>query len=291
MGLTGTAARLAVVDAAAQVGVPAESVEVMRIGTNAVVRLDAKVVARVAGAGTDAARPVAVARWLASVDYPAVRALDVPQPVRSGDLLVTFWCSVGDGTTYAPIADVARLLRDLHAEQPPETPELAEVQPFGRPGDPLPEFPDLDSADARFLSERYAWARLTFPTLPFVLPHGVIHGDANVGNVLQDADRSPVLIDLDSFALGPREWDLIQTALFYDRLGWHTESEYRTFVDVYGYDIMQWPAYPALADMREVAMTAWLARKAGDSSTTLAEAAKRVQDMRSGGRRRDWGAY
>ena len=40
------------------------------------------------------------------------------------------------------------------------------------------------------------------------------------------------VFDLDSFAVGPREWDLVQTALFYDRLGWHTREEYRTFVEV-----------------------------------------------------------
>ena len=79
---------------------------------------------------------------------------------------------------------------------------------------------------------------------------GVIHGDANVGNVLLDERGQAVLIDLDSFSMGPREWDLIQTALFYDRLGWHTEEEYRTFVEVYGYDIMQWDGYETLADMR-----------------------------------------
>jgi len=58
------------------------------------------------------------------------------------------------------------------------------------------------------------------------------------------ADGDPVLIDPDSFAAGPREWDLVQTALFYDRFGWHNAKEYRTFVDVYGFDIMDWSGYP-----------------------------------------------
>ena len=105
-----------------------------------------------------------------------------------------------------------------------------------------------------------------FPTLDFPLGVGVIHGDANVGNVLLDEHGQAVLIDLDSFSIGPREWDLIQTALFADRLGWHTEEEYRTFVEVYGYDITQWDGYETLADMREVAMTAWLSRKAADDA-------------------------
>jgi hypothetical protein len=100
-----------------------------------------------------------------------------------------------------------------------------------------------------------------------------------------------VLLDLDSFSVGPREWDLIQTALFYDRLGWHTKDEYRTFVEVYGYDIMQWDGYETLADLREVAMTVWLSKKAAGDASAAAEARKRIAAMRSGGSRRDWGAY
>ncbi|MGH3568173.1 MAG: phosphotransferase family protein [Pseudonocardia sp.] len=82
--------------------------------------------------------------------------------------------------------------------------------------------------------------------LPFALPRGHIHGDANVGNVICDDRGHAVLIDLDSFAIGAREWDLIQTALFFDRLGWHTEEEYREFVEVYGYDITSRPARSAV---------------------------------------------
>jgi len=100
-----------------------------------------------------------------------------------------------------------------------------------------------------------------------------------------------VLIDLDSFSIGPREWDLIQTALFADRLGWHTAEEYRSFVEVYGYDIMKWDGYETLADMREVAMTAWLAKKAATDEKAAAEVHKRITAMRTGGSRRDWGAY
>ena len=104
-------------------------------------------------------------------------------------------------------------------------------------------------------------------------------------------DGRAVLIDLDSFSRGPREWDLIQTAIFYDRFGWHTAEEYETFVRIYGYDIMGWSGYRDLANMREVAMTAWLSRKAVNSARSAAEAAKRLSAMRTGASRRDWSAY
>jgi hypothetical protein len=48
---------------------------------------------------------------------------------------------------------------------------------------------------------------------------------------LVGAHGQAVLIDFGSFSIGPREWDLIQTALFADRLGWHIAEEYRAFVE------------------------------------------------------------
>ena len=104
-------------------------------------------------------------------------------------------------------------------------------------------------------------------------------------------DGKPVLIDLDSFCVGPREWDLVQTALFYDRFGWHTEVEYRTFVDVYGFDLMEWPGYQVLADYREISMTLWLAGKAENDKASAAEVHKRVEAIRTGGSRRDWAPF
>jgi hypothetical protein len=58
------------------------------------------------------------------------------------------------------------------------------------------------------------------------------------------------MIDLDDFATGPREWGLIQTAIYYDRFRWHPQGKYEAFTKAYGYDIMQWPGYPVLADIR-----------------------------------------
>jgi aminoglycoside phosphotransferase (APT) family kinase protein len=239
-----------------------------------------------------AVRQVAIARWLVSIGYPVNHALPVSQPVKLAEAVVTFWESVGDGTVYAPIADVASVIRQLHTivERPPDV-DLPELLPLGEVGGPLPPFRSLDSDDARFLRSRVEWARTEFSRLEFALPSGLIHGDANVGNVLSGKDGRPVVIDLDSFAVGPREWDLIQTAIFYDRFGWHSREEYETFVAVYGYDVMKWSGYSTLADIREIAMVAWLSTKAGESSSTAAEAGKRINAIRTGASRRDWGPY
>jgi aminoglycoside phosphotransferase (APT) family kinase protein len=289
------AARRGLVVACGRVGLEASRIELIRVGTNAVFRVGPDVVGRVVRRNGESAkkieRQVAVAGWLASIDFPATRLLSVDQPIVVDDVLVSLWESAGDSDSYAPIADVASVIRRLHDLDSPPGIDLPELRPFGEVPDPMPEFSGLDADDAKFLCSRITWARSEFYSLPFALPFGVLHGDANVGNVLRGRDGKPVLIDLDDFAVGPREWDLIQTAIFYDRFGWHSLDEYRTFVAVYGYDIMTWSGYSQLADMREVAMVSWIAKKAGESRGAAGEARKRINAMRSGGSRRDWGPY
>ncbi|MGH3615504.1 MAG: aminoglycoside phosphotransferase family protein [Pseudonocardia sp.] len=292
--LTEENARRALTSACQRLGLPSTGAELIRIGSNAVFRVDGDTIARVApslGHQENARKQIDVARWLARVGYPAVRALDVEQPVEADGRVVTFWESIAPETRYAPIGDVARLIRRLHALDAPPDVRLPDLQPFGAPGDPLPDLPSISSEDVEFLHERIAWARGRFSELPYALPRGIVHGDANVGNVLVDTGGRAVLIDLDGFSVGPREWDLVQTALFADRLGWHSRQEYEEFAEVYGHDLLTWSGYGDLADMREVAMTTWLCRKAADSPAIAAEARKRVQAIRTGSSRLDWGAY
>ena len=119
----------------------------------------------------------------------------------------------------------------------------------------------------------------------------MIHGDAGIGNVLHDSQGRPVVIDLDGFAIGPREWDLALTAIYYDSFGWHTRDEYETFVRVYGFDIMQWPGYPTMRAVREFLMVTWVIQRAGDSQRIAAEASKRIAALRTGASRKDWQPY
>ena len=141
------------------------------------------------------------------------------------------------------------------------------------------------------IKRRLAELQPAYEAMEFELERGVIHGDANVGNVIRDRSGAPLLADLDSFAIGPREWDLVLTALYFERFGWHTEREYRQFVDGYGFDIMQWSGYQVMADVRELLMVAWLAEKAVSEATAAEEFARRVETLRSGGSRRDWRAF
>lgn len=118
-----------------------------------------------------------------------------------------------------------------------------------------------DGSDVAGCSERQH-ERLTF-----ALRSGPVHGDANIGNILRrQSDGIAVLTDLDGFAFGPREWDLVLTAMYYERFGWHTEREYQEFVAVYEFDVMSWRGYPVLRDIRELLMVAWLAQNMRESA-------------------------
>ena len=109
----------------------------LRVGSNAVYRLKPPVIVRVSRPGADASqvrRTVAVARWLESARYPAVRAVDVDQPVAVDGHLVTFWEAVSDdGDQYASTAEVAEVLVKLHALTAPADLHLPELAPFAKP--------------------------------------------------------------------------------------------------------------------------------------------------------------
>jgi aminoglycoside phosphotransferase (APT) family kinase protein len=256
-------------------GLNADGARLMRIGSNAVYHLIGPVVVRISrnqGDLDQARRTVAVARWLESAGYPAVRAVGVDQPVEIDGHAVTFWRSVSeDGQQYANISEVAEVLAELHRLDAPADLHLPPLAPFDSAAKRIASSDWLSPDDRNFLIGQLAIMQEEYASLEFALPQGIIHGDANVGNVLHDAQGNPVVIDLDGFAVGPREWDLILTAIYYDSFGWHTREEYETFAGVYGFDIMQWPGYPVLRAVREFLMITWVIQGAGGSQKVAAE--------------------
>ena len=276
-------------------GLDADGARLLRMGSNAVYHLTAPVVVRISRGDADierARRTVAVARWLESVDYPAVRVIDVDQPVIMDGYVATFWQSVSnDGQQYATVGEVAEVLVRLHRLAAPADLHLPELAPFENAAKRIAASAWLNSGDREFLTERLASLQEEYANLEFVLRPGVIHGDAGIGNVLHDSGGKPVVIDLDGFAIGPREWDLALTAIYYDSFGWHTRHEYETFVGVYGFDITQWPGYPVMRAVREFLMATWVIQKASESESVAAEASKRIVALRTGASRKDWEPY
>src|SRR5271154_3815396 len=100
--------------ASAIAGIDAGGARLLRVGSNTVYRLQAPVIARISRPGADAGhvrRTVAVARWLESAGYPAVRLADVDQPVVINRQVITFWQAVSDDSDqYASVAEVAEVL-------------------------------------------------------------------------------------------------------------------------------------------------------------------------------------
>jgi aminoglycoside phosphotransferase (APT) family kinase protein len=264
----------------------------LRLGEHAMFRLAAPVVVRIARSAVfepDARKEVSVARWLQAVKYPAVRALAIEQPLLVDGRVLTLWQALSDdGADFGTTAEVAALLVRLHGLAAPASLALDELRPFARVTRRIESALWLSSEDREFLRAQHQQLARCYEQLAFVLPHGVIHGDASVGNVIRDITGQAVLIDLDGFAIGPREWDLVLTAMYYDSFGWHTKAEYEHFAEVYGFDVMQWPGYPVLREIREFLMVTWLSQKGADDERAAAEVRKRIASMRSGGSRRDW---
>ena len=281
--------------ASAIAGLDADGARLLRVGSNTVYRLKAPVIARISRPGADAShvrRTVAVARWLESAGYPAVRLADVDQPVVIGGQAVTFWQAVSDDSDqYASVAEVADVLLRLHQLTAPADLHLPELAPFANAARRIESNTWLTPDDRAFLITMLAQMQAAYAGLEFTLPPGVIHGDASIGNVLRDTNGHPVVIDLDGFAVGPREWDLALTAVYYDSFGWHTRREYQDFVRVYRYDIMTWPGYPVMRAVREFLMVTWVIQKAPESGQAAAEAAKRITALRTGASRQDWQPY
>ena len=276
-------------------GMDADDARLLRVGSNAVYRLKDPVVARVSRPGADidhVGRTVAVARWLESVGYPAVRAIHVDQPIAADGYIITFWQALSeDGDQYASTPEIARILARLHQLIVPETLHLPSLAPFASAAQRIDANTWLSPGDRSFLTATLATLQDAYENLEFVLPQGVIHGDAGVGNVLRDTHGDPVMIDLDGFAIGPREWDLALTAIYYDSFGWHTRDEYEEFACVYGFDIMQWAGYPVMRSVREFLMVTWVIQKAAENDQAAAEARKRISALRTGASRRDWQPY
>ncbi|HEY1280485.1 MAG TPA: phosphotransferase, partial [Acidimicrobiales bacterium] len=152
--LTEATAQRVLTEVCARVDLDPAGAELVRLGSNAVYRLAEPVIVRVVGDGAtveDVRRQVLVARWLEDVGYPATRALDVEQPVEVDGYVATFLVSVSDRDEYAPIREVADLIRRLHELDPPSGFTLPESRPFDRLDDRLL---GMSEADKTFIADR-----------------------------------------------------------------------------------------------------------------------------------------
>lgn len=275
-----------------QAGLDPDSARLMRIGSNAVFRLAEPVVVRIARSDAEiehTRRTVAVARWLESEGYPAIRVLPFDQPIIIDGHAATFWEAASPvGNEWTSVPEIAELLLKLHKLVAPDYLHLPDVAPFARAESRIAASTWLNPEKRRVLTDKLAELRERYSKLEWVLSTGVIHGDAGAGNTLRDWNGQPVMIDLDNFAIGHREWDLILTAVYYDSFGWHSTEEYEKFARVYGFDIMKWSGYATLKELQEFLMVTWVVTKAGEGQSIADEASKRIESLRTGASRKDW---
>lgn len=164
--------------ACAIAGLDPDNARLLRLGSNAVFRLKAPIVARISRPGTDvehARRTVAIARWLKSADYPAVRVMEVDadQPIVTHGYAVTFWQAISDdGDQYASTPEIAEVLRQLHQLTAPEELHLPPLAPFANAAQRIDANTWLSPGDRSFLTSTLAKMRDAYENLEFVLPQG-----------------------------------------------------------------------------------------------------------------------
>jgi hypothetical protein len=266
----------------AAAGYGAGTAKLIVLGENAVFELDGDVVAKV---GRDAellaraGREVRTAVWLAGLGIPAVRAAEPEARLVAGHPM-TFWQRLPEPVRPAGPADLAGLLRLVHALPEPDFPLprrdlLGGVERWLRlAGDAI------DPADAAFLRGRRDGFASAAAALTPHLPSGPIHGDALPRNVHVGPD-GPVLVDLETFSADLREHDLVVMALSRDRYGLDPAA-YDAFTDAYGWDVRSWDGCPVLRGARETASCAWVAQHAPANPAALAEFRRRVASLRDG---------
>ncbi len=259
-------------------GLPADAT-LLALGENAVFAAgDAVVkVGRDATLLERAEREVAVGVWLTAAGVPAVRPAE-PTARLVQDHPVTVWHRLPDAVRPAQPADLADLMRLVHALPAPDfalPPRelLGGVERWLRlAGDAV------DPADAAYLRERRDGFAAAASALTPHLPRGPIHGDALPRNV-HVGPTGPVLVDLETFSSDLREHDLVVMALSRDRYGLGWEA-YEEFTEAYGWDVRDWEGCGVLRGARETASCAWVAQHAPTNPHARIEFGRRVASLR-----------
>jgi aminoglycoside phosphotransferase (APT) family kinase protein len=275
--------------ACAEAGLDAADAEPIRLGENAIFRLPRGLVARIARTGQEnaARNEITVARWMAVVGVPAVEAIDVAQPIVVEGRAVTFWREFFE-QRHATIAEIAGALKQLHSRALPADLALPRLAPFVRLADRITEATVISDDDRDWLRLRLDQLRAAYDDLPAGLPSSVIHGDAWYGNVVSTEDDRVIFVDLERCSVGPPEWDLVSTAVRYSSFGTLDLAEYQEFATSYGYDVLDWPGFEVLRDIRELRVTCYAAQRATENSAYGEEAAKRIASVRGERGPRPW---
>ncbi|MFI8932515.1 phosphotransferase family protein [Streptomyces sp. NPDC053474] len=269
-------------------GLPQDGAEPIRLAENDLWKLPGGIVVRIARPGQEeaAAREVAVARWLAQNNIPAVRPMPWDQPVHAGGRAATFW-ELLPRHRHGTEADLAPLLRQMHSLPRPSFP-IGQVQPFVRITERLSAARSVSADDRRWLLNHLRELKQQWSCLPTGQPQCVIHGDAWGGNCAVPEEGAALLLDFERTSIGPPEWDLTSTAVAHDTFGSLSTDRYAAYCKLYGRDVKDWAGYPTLRGIRELRLVTFALQIADRDPMALKQAHYRVACLRGMHGPRPW---
>lgn len=275
-----------------RIGLDHRDATLVRFTNNAVYSLARdRVVVRIVGSRAlrhRAEKVVLLARYLAHHGVPAVRLVEqVPQPLVVGEHAVTVWHRVDELGRGATSAELAWLLRRVHALPPAD--DVGGFAPLRDVRARIGDAEQLDPGDRRFLLDRCAEVEAALTGLDYVLPPGLVHGDAHPGNVIVGVD-GPVLCDFDSSCAGPPEWDLTPLAVARERFR-DPPERYGALAEHYGFDVTTWGGFGALRDARELKLATSVLPILRSNPAVRVEWRRRLDDLREGRRSSTWTRY
>jgi aminoglycoside phosphotransferase (APT) family kinase protein len=277
--------------ACASVGLNGAGAQVLHDRANTVFKLgDQPIVARLRYAPAPSpwtnrlSVSVRVTAWLNTLGFPAVRPLDIEQPVTAHGYVVTFWDYLeATGPPWEDVDSLGHLLRALHKLPAPPL-DLPVASPLGS----LPEDTErcswLTEAQRSWLRARYQELQDQYAVTAWALGCGMIHGDAYPENLIHTRDHV-VLSDWDSVSYGPREQDIVPASIRY-RFG-HPKAEWDQFCTAYGVRPADLSGLTVLRQMRELRTLSPYIRST-ERPTAQAEATRRIADLKSGTQHQPW---
>jgi aminoglycoside phosphotransferase (APT) family kinase protein len=266
--------------------------ELLRFGSNAVFGIGEAHVLRVMRPTTseaDVYREIELVHEFTRLNVPTARLADIParQPLKTGNCLGTVWERLDEPDRDSLYRPLGQLLRIFHQRTAGLRVRLEPWHPLASSDWRLARLREHYTPEDVTMLRRWS-GRIAdeLDQVKPVLPSGVIHGQAEVGNVLFRAGH-PVLIDFEQVATGPREWDLVHTAVTVTRFG-RPEQRYRDLADAYGFNVRAWDGYQTYRRLWELCATTWLMQHRHHSRKVGHEIEVRLQTWRDDNQDLQW---
>ncbi len=264
----------AVRSAAPRLGVDTSDLSVVQVVSTVVLRAGS-VALKVYAPGVDVTRLEAAARVVASAPGCWVVPLGEPVATPCGVVVAYPWVDAGPQADWAEMGALVRRWHDTAMF----TVDLPRWTPLSRVPAQLGAYavrPDADPGLVRLALEIRERLVDAAAAVRSGLGWGVIHGDLGPSNVLRRAG-TPVFVDLDWVAIGPREYDLVPCAQRLQR-GEVDQATYEGFAAAYGHDVRGWSGLELIEEICAFGGTTfalWLACTRGDDVGWLPAAMSR----------------